>query len=90
MDASKHSLSQDLLLRMIEAREIFINDDLRPPFDTIDDVKAYSKNAFSSAYYLLQEALLNDNNNPEMKGHARHAATQVNCFSNHFKVLSPS
>lgn len=67
---------------MVEAREIFINDDVRPPFDTIDDVKAYSKNAFSSVYYLLLESLLLDQS--DMKGHARHAATQV-----YFRYLYP-
>jgi hypothetical protein len=63
---------------MIESREVFIDDDLRPPFDTIDQVEAYGVKAFSSVHFLLLEALLTDNNNTDIKGHARHAANQVN------------
>ena len=61
---------------MIDAREIFINDDIRPPFDTISDVEVYAEKAFSSIYYLLIEALASAKQQ-DVKGHARHAANQV-------------
>ena len=61
---------------MIEAREVFINDDVRPPFDTIADVEGYAEKAFSSVHFLLLEALASANNQ-DVKGHARHAANQV-------------
>ena len=65
---------------MIEAREVFINDDVRPPFDTIADVDDYAEKAFSSVHFLLLEALASANNQ-DVKGHARHAANQVTlCF----------
>ena len=59
---------------MVESREVFINDDLKPPFDTIADVEDYAEKAFSSVHFLLLEALANGH---EVKGHARHAAHQL-------------
>ena len=77
-------LSKDLLHGMIDAREIFINDDVRPPFDSISDVEAYAEKAFSSIYYLLNEALASAKQQ-DVKGHARHAANQVkNSFVHDF------
>lgn len=58
---------------MIDSRELFIQDDTRPPFFSVDELETYSEKAFSSAYYLLLEAL----SQGEVKGHARHAANQV-------------
>ena len=69
---------------MIDAREIFINDDIRPPFDTLADVEAYAEKAFSSIYYLLLEALASTD---QQDGHARHAANQV--FMDNIFVISP-
>ena len=60
---------------MIESRELFLEDDKRPPFYAIEDVEAYGEKAFASILYLLLEALAKDSK--EVKGHARHAAKQV-------------
>ena len=59
---------------MIEAREIYLEDDVRPPFASMEDVESYSERTFSSVYFLLMESLSGIN---EVNGHARHAANQV-------------
>ena len=69
----QHNLSKELFDRMIEAREIFLEDDVKPPYFTIEDVESYSEKAFSPVYYLLLESL----GSTEINGHARHAANQV-------------
>ena len=74
---SQHNLSRQLLDEMIDARELFLHDDVRPPFDSMEDVQAYAEKAFSSVHYLLLECLRSGTDNQEMKGHARHAANQV-------------
>ena len=61
---------------MIEARDLFVEDDARPPFFSMEDVDIYSGKAFSSIYYLLLESLASSEAG-EVKGHARHAVNQV-------------
>ena len=61
---------------MIEARDLFVEDDARPPFFSMEDVDIYSGKAFSSIYYLLLESLATSEAG-EVKGHARHAVNQV-------------
>ena len=68
-------MSQELFERMLTSRDIYLEDDVRPPFVTIKDVEDYGEKAFSSVYFLLMECLMNENQ--EAKGHARHAANQV-------------
>ena len=60
---------------MIDARDIFLEDDIRPPFGTVEQLEEYGEKAFSSVHFFLLECLLGENQ--EMKGHARHAANQV-------------
>ena len=68
---------------MIESRDLFVEDDARPPFFSMEDVDVYSGKAFSSIYYLLLESLATSEAG-EVKGHARHAVNQVSnkefCF----------
>lgn len=74
---------------MIESRDVFIEDDIRPPFFNMDDVETYSEKAFSSVYYLLMESL--SEGKLEINGHARHAANQVPtnfCYPNQTKKYS--
>ena len=71
----QHKVSQELLQRMIDARDIFLEDDVRPPFGTVEQLEEYGEKAFSSVHFFLLECLLEENQ--EMKGHARHAANQV-------------
>ena len=61
---------------MIESRDLFVEDDARPPFFSMEDVDVYSGKAFSSIYYLLLESLATSEAG-EVKGHARHAVNQV-------------
>jgi hypothetical protein len=61
---------------LIESRDLFVEDDARPPFFSMEDVDVYSGKAFSSIYYLLLESLATVEA-CEVKGHARHAVNQV-------------
>ena len=70
MAAREHCLSKELLLRMISAREVFLND---RPFDSVAAVEDYAHDAFSSANYLILECL----DSEVTSGHARHAANQL-------------
>ena len=63
---------------MIDARDIFLEDDIRPPFGTVEQLEEYGEKAFSSVHFFLLECLLGENQ--EMKGHARHAANQVHKY----------
>jgi len=73
---SQYNLSKELFERLIDARELFVEDNVRPPFFSMEDVDVYSEKAFSSIYYLLLESLA-AKEATEVKGHARHAANQV-------------
>ena len=79
----QHRLSKSLLEKMVEAREVYLEDHVRPPFASMDDVESYSEKTFSSVYFLLLESLAD---NGEVNGHARHAANQV--FQDFFLQIS--
>ena len=61
---------------MIDARDLFVDDNVRPPFFSMQDIDVYSEKAFSSIYYLLLESLATKEAT-EVKGHARHSANQL-------------
>ena len=63
-----HRPSRELFRRMIKSREQFLSD---KPFSNLEEVEAYSDQAFSSVYLLLLELLSG------CSGHAKHAATQL-------------
>ena len=64
---------------MIDARDLFVDDNVRPPFFSMQDIDVYSEKAFSSIYYLLLESLATKEAT-EVKGHARHSANQVSKY----------
>ncbi len=74
----KYRLTKDLLLGVISSREELLTGQ---PFDTIEGVEEYGRNAFSSIYHLHLECLLSrspgDGSEESLNGHARHAATQL-------------
>ena len=72
----QHNLSKELFERLIDARDLFVDDNVRPPFFSMQDVDVYSEKAFSSIYYLLLESLATKEAT-EVKGHARHSANQL-------------
>ena len=72
----QYKLTKAPFEKLIDARDLFVEDDVRPPFFSMEDVDTYSDKAFSSIYYLLLESLATVETG-EVKGHARHAATQV-------------
>eukprot|EP00088_Acartia_fossae_P033801 TRINITY_DN3465_c0_g1_i16.p1 TRINITY_DN3465_c0_g1~~TRINITY_DN3465_c0_g1_i16.p1 ORF type:complete len:309 (-),score=-0.34 TRINITY_DN3465_c0_g1_i16:40-966(-) len=66
---SQHpNVSKLLLNRIIESREQFLAD---RPFNSLEEVDAYGKGAFSSVYLLLLEIMNND------CGHLKHAAAAL-------------
>jgi len=73
---TQYNLSKELFERLIDARDLFVEDNVRPPFFSMQDVDVYSEEAFSSIYYLLLESLA-AKEATEVKGHARHAANQL-------------
>jgi len=73
---SQYKLTKAPFEKLIDARDLFVEDDVRPPFFSMEDVDTYSDKAFSSIYYLLLESLATVETG-EVKGHARHAATQL-------------
>jgi len=73
---SQYGLTRGLFDKLIDARDLFVEDDARPPFFSMEDVDIYSGKAFSSIYYLLLESLATSEAG-EVKGHARHAVNQL-------------
>lgn len=71
----EHGLSKEPLMRLIDSRDTFLDDELKPPFDTMDEVDAYAEQAFSSIHCLVLETLAQKT--AGVKGHARHAANQL-------------
>lgn len=72
----KHSLSKDLLVRIVTGRQAFLSD---KPFDTLDDVESYGQDCFASLHNLVLQCLNDPSSEGDsvMNGHARHAARQL-------------
>ena len=72
----KHpNVSLELLNRIISSREVFLSN--HQPFQSMEDVEKYSKNAFSSINNILLESLIDSQNGNELNGHAKHCANQL-------------
>ena len=72
----KHRPPRELFGCMIKSREQFLSD---KPFSNLEDVEAYSDQAFGSVYLLLLELLGGGS------GHVKHAVTQLGKCEGHYK-----
>ncbi|TRY79334.1 hypothetical protein TCAL_06601 [Tigriopus californicus] len=71
---AKHHFSKDLLLNLISSRERFLSNN---PFQSLDEVDSYARDAFSSINFVLLTCLNSDKSPSSQTGHARHALNQL-------------
>lgn len=70
----KFQFSKDLLLNLISSRERFLSNN---PFQSLDEVDSYARDAFSSINFILLTCLNAENSPTSQTGHARHALNQL-------------